>query len=139
MDNYDYQFAAAYERAGAQGSAALQQKILAAYLDYMDDIVAYYEQQAQALLGRAMRHTLLLHASLLNAAAFDRLAARLTARGYRFVSLQHALQDPAYTRRDEYVGPAGITWLHRWALTEGKKGAFFAGEPVVPEWVLGIK
>ena len=65
--------------------------------------------------------------------------SQLTARGYRFVSLQHALQDPAYTRRDEYVGPAGITWLHRWALTEGKKGAFFAGEPVVPEWVLGIK
>jgi len=31
--------------------------------------------------------------------------------------------------RDTYVGPAGITWLHRWALTAGKRGAFFAGEP----------
>jgi hypothetical protein len=42
--------------------------------------------------------------------------------------------NPAYTSRDEYYGPAGITWLHRWALTEGKRG-IFAGEPVVPEWI----
>ena len=30
---------------------------------------------------------------------------------------------------------AGITWLHRWALTEGKRGTFFAGEPIVPDWI----
>jgi hypothetical protein len=23
-----------------------------------------------------------------------------------------------------YTGPAGITWLHRWELTKGKKGDF---------------
>jgi peptidoglycan/xylan/chitin deacetylase (PgdA/CDA1 family) len=135
MDNYDYEFAASYDRAGARGATALQQKIAAAYLDYMEAIVAYYEQQSRALLGRDMRHTLLLHASPLNAAAFDRLATRLTARGYRFVSLARALEDPAYGRRDEYFGQAGITWLHRWAITEGKTGAFFAGEPEVPGWV----
>ena len=135
MDNYDYEFAAAYDRAGARGDTGLQQKIAAAYLDYMEAIVAYYEQQSRALLGRDMRHTLLLHASPLNAAAFDRLATRLTARGYRFVSLARALEDPAYGRRDEYFGQAGITWLHRWAITEGKTGAFFAGEPEVPGWV----
>ena len=30
--------------------------------------------------------------------------------------------------------PAGMTWLHRWAITQGKKG-IFAGEPAVPEWI----
>lgn len=135
MDNYDYQFAAAYERAGGGGDAPRQQQITAAYLDYMDAVVGYYEQQSQALLGRAMRHTLLLHASPLNAAAFDALAERLKARGYNFVSLKHALEDPAYAMQDEYTGPAGITWLHRWALAAGKKGLFFAGEPEVPERV----
>lgn len=39
-----------------------------------------------------------------------------------------------YALKDEYVGAAGITWLHRWALTQGKKG-IFAGEPTVPKWV----
>ena len=133
LDNYDYIFAAAYDRAGARGDTAEQRRIADQYITYMDAVVTYYESQSMALLGRPMRHTLLLHASALNADTFDRLAQQLAARGYRFVSLDRALEDPAYSRKDEYVGPAGLTWLHRWALTEGKKGSFFAGEPEVPQ------
>lgn len=33
------------------------------------------------------------------------------------------------------LATACITWLHRWALTTGKRGAIFAGEPEVPNWV----
>ena len=36
---------------------------------------------------------------------------------------------------DSYAGPGGITWLHRWALTQGKRGSIFAGEPEVPDWI----
>jgi peptidoglycan/xylan/chitin deacetylase (PgdA/CDA1 family) len=138
MDNYDYLFAAAYERAVSRGDAALQHKILEAYLDYMDKIFGYYEQQSRALVGRDIPHTLLLHANALNASAFDRLAGLLTRRGYRFVSLDRALEDPVYKKADEYFGQAGITWLHRWAITEGKKGTFFAGEPEVPKWIESV-
>ena len=61
---------------------------------------------------------------------------RCTARrGYAFVRLEQALEDPAYASADTYTGPAGITWLHRWAMTQGKRGAIFAGEPTVPDWV----
>jgi hypothetical protein len=76
---------------------------------------------------------LLLHANLLNAEHFGALAEMMTRRGYRFVPLDHAIADSAYVSEDSYTGPAGITWLHRWALTRGKRGAFFAGEPTVPE------
>ena len=105
-----------------------------AYLDYMEAVAAYYEQQSVAILGREPAQTLLLHANALNAATLDDLAARLRKRGYTFVSLEEALKDAAYTSKDEYIGPAGMTWLHRWALTAGKKG-IFAGEPAVPEWI----
>jgi hypothetical protein len=27
-----------------------------------------------------------------------------------------------------------MTWLHRWAITQGRKG-IFAGEPTVPGWI----
>ena len=131
VDNYDYLFAAAYDRADVHH----QDTIVSAYITYMEAVVSYYERQSVALLGREIRQTLLLHASALNAAAFDRLFAMLDRRGYRFVTLDRALEDPGYKQRDEYYGPAGITWLHRWALTEGKRGAFFAGEPPVPEWI----
>jgi len=132
--NYDYVFAAAYDRALASNDEPLATRITTAYLDYMADVVAYYEQQSVAIVGRPMSHTLLLHANVLNAVTTERLIERLRGRGYRFVSLDEALRDPAYGSKDEYFGQAGITWLHRWALTAGKRG-IFAGEPVVPEWI----
>lgn len=133
IDNYDYVFANAYDR--AEGDSALRERIRREYVDYMDDVFAYHEAQSVAFLGRDMRHVLLLHANALNADAFDALAERIEGRGYRFIPLERALEDPAYGMKDDYTGPAGITWLHRWALTVGKRGEFFAGEPEVPAWV----
>jgi peptidoglycan/xylan/chitin deacetylase (PgdA/CDA1 family) len=135
IDNSDYRFAAAYDRAVARKDARGREKIVATYLDYMESVVEYYEAQSRSIVGREIAQTLLLHASALNAATFDSLAERLTRRGYRFVPLGEALRDPAYSSRDEYVGPAGITWLHRWAMTKGNGGSSFAGEPAVPEWI----
>ncbi|HJR58621.1 MAG TPA: polysaccharide deacetylase family protein [Vicinamibacterales bacterium] len=134
VDNYDYIFAAAYDRTLASGDAAQTKRVVETYVDYMEAVVAYYEQQSVAIVGREISQTLLLHANALNAATLDRLVARLRKRGYRFVTLDQALKDPAYGSLDEYVGPAGMTWLHRWALTAGKRG-IFAGEPEVPAWV----
>ncbi len=134
IDNYDYVFAAAYDRAIERGDAEDARRIEATYLEYMDSVVRYYEQQAQVIVGRAIPHTLLLHAHALNGVTLDRLAERLRERGYRFIQLGEALRDPAYSEKDEYYGPAGISWLHRWAMTAGKRG-IFAGEPVVPEWI----
>lgn len=132
IDNYDYRFAAAYDRAPAEEE---RRRVVAGYLEYMEAVVAYYEQQSQALLGRALPHVLLLHANPLNAVALDRLLTMLEGRGYAFIPLETALADPAYALPDEYTGAGGITWLHRWALTAGKRGAFFAGEPEVPGWI----
>lgn len=133
-DNYDYVFAAAYDRT-TQDAAGARATIASTYVDYMERIAAYYERQSVAIVGREFPQVLLLHANALNADTFDRLAARLRVRGYRFVSLDEALADPAYRTADEYAGPAGITWIHRWALTKGVRRDVFAGEPTVPGWI----
>lgn len=135
IDNYDYLFARAYDRAVHDGDPAQRDRIAAAYLDYLVSVVGYYEQQSAALLGRALRQVLLLHANALNAATFDALAGRLERRGYRFVTLDRALEDPAYSQEDTYTGSGGISWIHRWALTQKKPRTFFAGEPEVPRWI----
>jgi peptidoglycan/xylan/chitin deacetylase (PgdA/CDA1 family) len=135
IDNYDYIFARAYDRALAARDTSLQGKIRREYLGYMDRVLTYYEKQSITLLGRNIPHILLLHANTLNAQTFDVLATAYEGRGYRFVSLDQALRDPAYASPDRYVGDAGITWLHRWAMTQGRRGAVFAGEPEVPKWV----
>jgi peptidoglycan/xylan/chitin deacetylase (PgdA/CDA1 family) len=135
VDNYDYVFAAAYDRARVRDGEAGGTKVAAVYLEYMQSVVAFYEQQSQAIVGREIPQTLLLHANALNAATFDDLARMLEKRGYGFITLDDALRDPAYASRDTYYGPAGITWLHRWAMTMGKPGTIFAGEPAVPGWI----
>lgn len=135
MDNSDYVYAAAYSRALARGDSAGARLIGAGYLDYMDSVVTFYEGQAIAILGRDLPQILLLHASQLNADWLDALVTRLERRGYAFLPLERALEDPAYRLPDSYAGPAGITWLHRWAITRGIPGSVFRGEPEVPEWV----
>ncbi|HEU0302577.1 MAG TPA: polysaccharide deacetylase family protein [Longimicrobium sp.] len=132
IDNYDYLFAAAYDRAPDD---ATRSRLVDEYVRYMEAVTAYYEQQATALFGREIPQVLLLHANNINADHFGRLAEMYRRRGYAFIQLEAALEDPAYASKDTYTGPAGITWIHRWALTQGKRGAFFAGEPTVPEWV----
>jgi peptidoglycan-N-acetylglucosamine deacetylase len=135
VDNYDYVFAAAYDRIGANGDSDVRRRVADEYLTYMDAVVRFYEDQSMKILEREIAQTLLLHANALNADTFDRLAGSLQARGYRFITLSEALTDPGYQHRDEYVGPAGITWLHRWALTDGIKSSTFVGEPTVPAWI----
>ena len=43
---------------------------------------------------------------------YQRLDA-LSNDGFRFVSLEEALNDPAFAREDVYTGPKGLSWLYR--------------------------
>jgi peptidoglycan/xylan/chitin deacetylase (PgdA/CDA1 family) len=135
VDNGEWIFGGAYARAGASGDAQLQRRLAAAYVPYMERVVRFYEDQSRQLFGREIPQVLLLHAYALNADHLDRLLNRLHGRGYRFIPLDEALADPAYASEDTYVGPGGITWLHRWAITRNVDRSMFAGEPDVPEWV----
>jgi len=135
MDNADWIFARAFDRALDDGDSSLAQRVADAYVPYMDSIFGYYEKQSEAILGYRLPQILLLHANRLNARTLDDLLRALDERGYEWITLDEALEDPAYRRVDDYLGPAGITWLHRWALSDGKRGQFFAGEPTVPDFV----
>ena len=132
LDSDEWVFNAAYARASAVGDAATARRVREAYLDWFEAVFAHYEGWATEVLGYEPPQVLLLHASLLNAVAFGALAARLERRGYRFVSLDEALADPAYRRPDPFVGRYGSSWLHRWARDAGREVRW---EPDAPDWV----
>jgi peptidoglycan/xylan/chitin deacetylase (PgdA/CDA1 family) len=138
MDNSEWIYARVFDIANTKGNTQLKNCIASAYLDYMERVFVYYEDQSRALFGREIKQVLLIHANTLNSEYFGALASLLKKRGYRFVSLAEALEDEAYTSADRYTGLGGITWLHRWALTQGKKGDFFKGEPEVDEFISAI-
>lgn len=131
IDNSEWIFARAYDLAkGAQ-----KKKVVDAYLDYMMAKVAYHDGEAKKLFDREIRQVLLVHANALNAHAFGKLADRMTKAGHRFITLERALEDPAYQSKDTFRGAAGISWLDRWALTRGVPKGFFAEEPRTPRWI----
>lgn len=139
IDNSDWMFARTYELALQRGDSAVARAIQQSYVAYMDTVVGFYERQSRLILGREIPQILLLHANALNAASFDSLAGIFTRRGYAFISLAQALADPVYRQPDRYTGPAGITWLHRWAIGAGMPASTFAGEPEVPKLVAEFK
>jgi len=133
IDNDEWIYAAVYADARRRGDEAFAAKVAADYLRYMDGVFAFFEDVSRRLVGREIAHVLLLHANALNADTFATLAKAITARGYRFVSLETALADPVYSRPDTYVGEWGISWLHHWELTEGRPRS---PSPDPPDWVL---
>lgn len=134
-DNGEWIFARAYLNAAQRGDSAARARIAEAYVPYMEAKFDYFERESRSLFGREIAQILLIHANSLNADTFPSLAAMMKRRGYSFVTLDRALEDPAYTSPDTYIGAGGITWLHRWALTRGP-GLVLPDEPQVPDWVM---
>lgn len=132
IDNADWMFAAVYARALRDGDTALQARIAVAYVDYLDGIFAYFEAYSTEVLGREPAQILLLHANFLNRDHFPAVHAMLVRRGYRIAPLDEVMRDPVYAREETYVGRAGISWLHRWADTDGLA---IRWEPQVPGWI----
>ncbi|WP_020596430.1 polysaccharide deacetylase family protein [Spirosoma panaciterrae] len=132
IDNSDWVYARAYDNALKVHDATLLAQVGQSYVSYMLNCVAYYEAQSMALFNRPMAQVLLIHANSINADFLGKLLGELKNRGYSFITLDEALKDEAYQSADTYTGKGGISWLHRWALTKGKKGEFFKGEPEVP-------
>lgn len=118
VDGSDWYFTYRYAVAKRRGDAALMERIASAYLAQCDLALDYAEGFAKRLFGRDIPHVFLMHENELSADHFDRVAEKMKARGYRFVSLEEAMADPAYAHEDRYVG-GGANWLVRWAVTEG--------------------
>lgn len=132
IDNSEWIFARAYLKAKRKE----RKRIADAYVAYMEAKTDYWERQSVALFGREIPQVLLVHSNRLNADHFDRIAAMLARRGYAFVPLERALEDPAYASPDRFIGGAGISWLHRWALTREGTSAVLPDEPKTPAWIL---
>jgi peptidoglycan/xylan/chitin deacetylase (PgdA/CDA1 family) len=132
IDNDEYIYAAVYANARRRGDDAMATRVADDYLRYMESMLGFIEGVSRGLLGREIPQVLLLHANALNADRFPQLAAMMKGRGYRFVTLEEALRDEAYRRPDTYVGTWGVSWLHHWEITEGRKRS---PSPDPPDWV----
>jgi peptidoglycan/xylan/chitin deacetylase (PgdA/CDA1 family) len=136
VDAWDWYYTYRYGLAKRRGDAALMERVAAAYLTHLDAEFDYAEFFSKRLFGRNIRHVFLMHENELAGDHFDRVAERLKARGYRFVSLEEALLDPAYGHEDRFVGE-GVNWFIRWAATEGIQD--IPASPRPPDWLESLE
>ncbi len=139
IENSDFIFNVGYARALQKKDYALAQRIRDAYLDLTIGATAFAEQLAPQVFGREIPQTLLIHVNDLNADCLDELLVRLAQRGYRFVSLDEVMSDPAYQTKDTAVSKFGPSWLWRWSQSLGAKiNIDTSADPEPPQWVLDL-
>jgi peptidoglycan/xylan/chitin deacetylase (PgdA/CDA1 family) len=139
VESSDYVYETLWLRARAAKHQALADRILGAYLAHTERAFEFFEGESRELFSREIPQVFLAHASGLNAAALPELLAMLRRRGYRFVTLDVALADPAYRSEDDYVGPWGPSWLHRWRVARGQDvRAALRREPDPPSWIMEL-
>lgn len=129
LDAWDWNFAGVYADAKKRGDAALQQEVVSSYLSYHAEMFAYEEKLSKDLIGYEPKQILLLHASQLEADHIGELLDLMRKRGYRFITLEDALSDEAYSLPDTFVGEGGTGWIEHWAITRGQPPQ---GAPVFP-------
>jgi peptidoglycan/xylan/chitin deacetylase (PgdA/CDA1 family) len=120
MDNDEFVYAAAYADALRRGDRAAAGRIADDYVRYMVEVFSFFEEVSQRTMGREIRQILLLHANSLNADRFGAIAESLVRRGYRFVPIAAALEDPAYRLPNTFVGAPSNSWFNHWEVTAGR-------------------
>jgi peptidoglycan/xylan/chitin deacetylase (PgdA/CDA1 family) len=134
MEASDYVFAAAYARALGANDTTSASRIRQEYLTYTATEIDFYAALNRRVLGYEPPEVMLLHDSLLNADSIDEVLALFRTRGYRFVNLAEAQQDPAYAIPDTYITRYGPMWGYRWAR-ERNLGKLNLHESEPPEWI----
>jgi peptidoglycan-N-acetylglucosamine deacetylase len=129
VDAWDWNFAGVYDDAKRRGDTALEQHVVSEYLSYHSAVFAYCEKLSKDLIGYEPKQIILLHANNLEAEHIGELLDMIRKRGYRFITLETALSDQAYSLPDTYVGEEGTGWLDHWAITRGQPPQ---GAPIFP-------
>lgn len=137
IENADHAFNVPYVRAKRSGDLRMQARLVEAYAEQTMAAVAFAEQMAPRIFGRDIPQTLLVHANDITADCLGQTLTALERRGYRFISLEEAMADPAYQTRDTVVTRFGPTWLWRWSRSKGLSLDFKA-EPEAPAWVMDL-
>ena len=87
------------------------------YMEHMWDRTQYYHNLAQQVLGRPVKHTILMHFNLLNGLFLDDLISMFKSKGWQLIGAQEAFSDPVFAAKPRVL-PAGESIV--WSLAKEK-------------------
>jgi peptidoglycan/xylan/chitin deacetylase (PgdA/CDA1 family) len=137
IENSDFVFNVGYVQALAAKDEAMSRRLRDTYLAHTMAVTDFAEKISITIFGREVTQTLLLHANDITADGLDEMLTRYGSQGYRFVTLDEAMGDPAYRTKDTLVTRFGPSWLWRWMKSLGMNISL-AGDPEPPQWVMDL-
>lgn len=87
------------------------------YLEHMWTRAQYYDSLAQRVLGRPVKHTVLVHFNLLNGLFLSELLAMFKSKGWQLIDVEEAFVDPVFSAKPNIL-PAGESIV--WSLAKEK-------------------
>ena len=137
LENSDWIFNVPYVEAVQKGDKALAERVRNEYLNFTIAATEFAEKISPQIFGREIPLLLIIHSNDVTADSLDEMLRRFAARGYKFVTLDKVMADPAYKTEDTYINKFGPTWFFRWAKSKGMN-LDFSGDPDPPKWVMDI-
>ncbi len=107
----DYLYNLTLAKLGKTPDSAKFEQLLNDYINHVLDELERQERIATELVGRSVRHILLLRTNRLNAVYLDELLKALEEMGYEFITLDRALKDKVYQTPEAYYGLKGLSYL----------------------------
>lgn len=89
------------------------------FLNHIWSRAIFYNELSKKVLGREVKHTLLLHYNLLNALFLDDLISMFKEKGWKTISSSEAFSDPVF-KAQPIIVPAGNSILWGLAKESGK-------------------
>lgn len=118
IDTDDYAFNLQYEKIYEISDSIEFIRLGNEYIDHILERLDAAEDLADEIIGRPIKHIILLHANRLNSDFLADILTEFATLGYRFVPLDLALTDPVYRMAESYVGPQGLSVLERLAKSD---------------------
>ena len=107
MDFEDYLWNAPYARCMAKGDTAAIQQLHDSYLATADQYINVFRTVSKMVYGRDVKYILLMHVGAFDAKMLPELLALYRTRGFTFISLPEAAQDPIYADDPDIGMPGG--------------------------------
>jgi beta-lactamase regulating signal transducer with metallopeptidase domain/peptidoglycan/xylan/chitin deacetylase (PgdA/CDA1 family) len=116
IDNQEWMYSYAYDQARNDNDVNTMKEIREAYLAYMARMFDHYEAYSAEMFSRDIPQTMVLTPSRLITDTADEFFDLVSKRGYTFVTVEEAQNDPAYKTKEDFTGEAGISWFERWSM-----------------------
>jgi hypothetical protein len=85
------------------------------YLNHLWDRATFYDDLSRKVLGRSVKHTLLIHHNVLNQLFLGNVLDMFKSKGWKLIDGESAFNDPVFSAAPNIL-PAGESII--WALTK---------------------